>query len=68
MTSEHQVRRNEAFKGLGGSAATELGSYQHFRNVQTVEKKKGLDAPGIAFTYDFLESISDDQPKKCWNF
>lgn len=68
MTSEHQVRRNEAFKGLDAGAALQLSSYQHFRNVQTAEKKKALDAAGIAFTHDFLESIADDKPHRCWNF
>jgi hypothetical protein len=35
MTSEHQVRRNESFKGLDASSSLALESYQHFRNVQT---------------------------------
>ena len=43
MTSEHQVRRNEAFKGLDNSKALDLANYQHFRNAQTEEKRKLLD-------------------------
>ena len=68
MTSEHQVRRNEAFKGLSSDNSLALSSYQHFRNVQTKEKKELLDQPGIAFDSNFLESIDADKPSKCWSF
>lgn len=33
MTSEHQVRRNEAFCGLAKDQAANLDCYAHFRNV-----------------------------------
>jgi radial spoke head protein 9 len=33
MTPTHQVRRNEAFRGLQGVEAGQLHSYLHFRNV-----------------------------------
>lgn len=33
MTSQHQVRRNEAFKGLNPAQSLQLSSYCHFRNV-----------------------------------
>jgi radial spoke head protein 9 len=33
MTAQHQVRRNEAFKGLDSSSSTDLNCYLHFRNV-----------------------------------
>jgi radial spoke head protein 9 len=36
MTPTHQVRRNEAFKGLRGDQATSLQNYLHFRNVQSL--------------------------------
>jgi len=68
MTAQHQVRRNEAFKGLDSSASTDLNSYLHFRNVQTDEKKALLDEPSAPFNSNFLESISGDEPKGCWNF
>jgi hypothetical protein len=35
MTPTHQVRRNEAFRGIQGTEAGHLSSYLHFRNVQT---------------------------------
>lgn len=33
MTSQHQVRRNEAFKGLTSTQTLSLNNYLHFRNV-----------------------------------
>jgi len=33
MTPNHQVRRNESFKGLNKDEAGSLNSYMHFRNV-----------------------------------
>lgn len=68
MTAQHQVRRNEAFKGLTSASSTRLDSYLHFRNVQTEEKKILLDEPSAPFNPHFLEPISADEPKGCWNF
>ena len=35
LTPQHQVRRNEAFKGLEGEEYLQASNYQHFRNVQS---------------------------------
>ena len=67
MTSQHQVRRNEAFKGLDASQTLSLDNYLHFRNVQTQVKKDALDEPSAPFNAKFLESISEDLPRGCWN-
>ena len=66
MTPEHQVRRNGAFKGLSSADCLNLENYQHFRNVQSEQKKADLDQPSIAFDSRFLEPASDDMPKGCW--
>jgi len=58
MTAQHQVRRNEAFKGLNEKDSGNIGQYLHFRNVQTEEKKKALDEPNAPFNTNFLESIA----------
>ena len=68
MTSKHEVCRNEAFMGLDGGSALQLQSYSHFRNVLDGAKKTQLEQPGIAFDERFLEDISTDCPKGCWNF
>lgn len=67
MTAQHQVRRNEAYKGLPEKDSGNINQYLHFRNVQTEEKKKALDEPNAPFNTNFLESIAEDQPKGCWN-
>jgi len=65
MTPTHQVRRNEAFRGLSaaGSEGLQLKSYLHFRNVQTQEYKDQLDQPGAPFNAGFLEPIELDFPR-----
>ena len=60
MTPEHQVRRNEAFKGLSCEDAIRLDSYMHFRNVQSAEMHAALDLPTASFNDRFLECISKD--------
>jgi radial spoke head protein 9 len=67
MTPEHQVRRNESFQGLRGPDATELSNYLHFRNVQDGAKKADLDLPTAPFNPHFLEAVTEDKPKGCWN-
>lgn len=66
MTSEHQVRRNEAFGGLNKDQLKNLDNYMHFRNVQSGEKKDALDSPAASFNARFLESAALDQPKGTW--
>jgi len=67
MTPDHQVRRNEAFKGLNGQDACDLSNYMHFRNVQDEQKRSDLDLPTAPFNPFFLEPLSADKPKGCWN-
>lgn len=67
MTPEHQVRRNEAFRGLENADGMRLDSYLHFRNVQDDEKRAELDLPTAPFNERFLESAADDQPRGCWS-
>jgi radial spoke head protein 9 len=66
MTPVHQVRRNEAFKGLKDTESDVLSNYMHFRNAQTDEKKAALDEANAPFDFNFLEDICDDMPKGCW--
>ena len=68
MTAQHQLRRNEAFCGLTEACAQNLDSYVHLRNVHHPENKNRLDEPSAPFNNKFLESISLDQPRGCWNF
>ena len=63
LTPQHQVRRNEAFKGLIKQEANSLKNYMHFRNVQKQHYKDQLDQPGAPFNKKFLEPINEDLPK-----
>ena len=68
MTAQHQLRRNEAFKGLTCDESLSLGNFSHFRNVQDGRTRKKLDEPSVSFNKKFLESIGKDKPSGCWNF
>lgn len=39
LTEAHEVKRNNAFRGLSCSDALKLENYSHFRNVQDEAKK-----------------------------
>ena len=67
MTPVHQVKRNEAFKGLSQDQFLSLENYQHFRNVQTMTLKAELDKPSAPFNHRFLEPVLDDFPKGLWS-
>lgn len=68
MTAQHQVRRNEAFKGLAPEQSLHPSCYLHFRNVLDEEKKKNLDLPSAPFDTHFLEAIKNDKPNGSWSF
>lgn len=67
MIPTHQVRRNEAFKGLSHSDATNLNNYMHFRNVQTQQQKEDLNKPSAPFNERFLEPLVNDLPRGLWS-
>ncbi|CDW83569.1 radial spoke head [Stylonychia lemnae] len=67
LTPTHQVRRNEAFKGLNEDQYLQLENYQHFRNVQGQQYKDELDKPSAPFNPRFLEPVVEDQPKGVWS-
>ena len=67
MTPNHQLRRNEAFKGLGFQDGVDMKNYVHFRNVQGETYKQQLDEPGAPFKQRFLEPIAEDLPKGAWS-
>jgi radial spoke head protein 9 len=67
MTPQHELCRAEAFRGLAKADASNLSSYQHFRNVQHDDKKALLDKSDAPFHKDVLDPIEGDQPKGCWS-
>lgn len=67
LTPLHEVRKNEAFKGLTNETAFSEESYLHFRSAQTKEKKELNQKDDAIFRPDFLESIADDDIKGSWS-
>ena len=43
-----------------------MGSYQHFRNVQSNDKKAILDKSDAPFHKDILDPVKEDDPRGCW--
>ena len=67
LTVAHEVARNVSFKGLGADEAFKLSSYSHFRNVQTKDKKEGLEKDDAIYQRNFLDDVSADKPPHgCW--
>ena len=67
LTPLHEVRKNEAFKGLTSETAFLEESYLHFRSAQTKEKKELNQKDDAIFRSDFLESIDQDEIKGSWS-
>lgn len=67
LTPHHEVRRNEAFKGLCCDNAYELKSYIHFRSAQSEEKRNLNEQDDAIFRTDFLESIDNDCINGSWS-
>ena len=67
LTPLHEVRKNEAFKGLTHDDALLEESYLHFRSAQTKDKKDLNQKDDAIFRPDFIESIADDQIKGSWS-
>lgn len=58
MTPQHELRRNEAFRGLNKDDASLSQCYQYFRNVQQDDKKALLDKNDAPFHKDILDSLA----------
>jgi len=54
------------FKGLGLTEAKSLSSYVHFRPPTSVACLRALARTDIDFYSNFLDTLQDDLPKKCW--
>jgi len=59
--------KNEAFGGLSKEDALNLNNWQHFRQVEHTEKKELIARQEAIYNHDFLDSISDDEPKQGWS-
>jgi len=60
LTPNHEIRPNQTFKGLSIQEGKKLSNYQHFRNVQSKEKKEFIEKGDAIFHFDFLDPLTDD--------
>lgn len=67
MSITHQLRYNEAFRGLSATDAVKAQNWTHFRQPMTPDAIAAARKPEAVFTNDFLEGIEQDEPKRCWS-
>ena len=67
MTPLREVRRNEAFKGLKKDDVFAVEKYQHFRAVETKDKREQIERDEAVYNHNFLDDLSGDFPKHTWN-
>jgi len=63
LTDQHEVRRNNAFRGLSIDQACQLENYSHFRAVQDHVKQANLEKDECVFSPDFLDEAADCHTK-----
>lgn len=67
VDAAHSVRKNKSFEGLSYDAAASLSNYYHFREPKSICANANLNKPGIVRPSEFLDPISDDEPKGVWS-
>jgi radial spoke head protein 9 len=66
LTPIQEIRKNEMFKGIMKEDLDKLGMYQHFRIVETIEKKDQLERNEGVLQTDIFDSLASDKPKSAW--
>ena len=61
LTDQHEVRVNNAFRGLSLEEALLVQNYVHFRKVQDHLKAQGLEKDDCVFKNDFLDEASNQK-------
>ncbi|RHY14394.1 hypothetical protein DYB25_007365 [Aphanomyces astaci] len=60
VSATHHVVPNRLFQGLTWEKALQLGSYHHFREATSAERKNALATPGLVRPSDFLDPLTVD--------
>lgn len=63
LTDQHEVRRDNAFRGLSINDACQLENYVHFRKVQDHLKAANLEKDECVFRKDFLDEACNQKVK-----
>lgn len=67
LTPIHEVRQNDLFQGLTKDDMVKIEMYQHFRSVETPDKKDQLARNEGILQTDVFDSLSSDRPKGAWS-
>ena len=67
LTSEHEYRINNGFKGLESNELCNENNYLHFRPIINEDKKLFIENIDSIFSYDILDPITLDEVKGCWS-
>ena len=67
LSAEGYVQRNAVFSGLSSSEAGDLSSYFHFRRASGLEAKSIFEKRELVKDVDFMDCLSEDEPKGCWS-
>lgn len=67
MSITHQLRYNDTFRGLAAEEALCQDNWLHFRQPITADGIAAARKADAIFCSDFLETIKEDQPKRCWS-
>jgi hypothetical protein len=59
LTDQHEIRINNAFRGLSIEDALQVQNYVHFRKVQDHLKAAALEKDDCVFKNDFLDEASN---------
>jgi radial spoke head protein 9 len=66
VDAAHNVVKNKAYGGMSFEASGALTSYYHFRPPMSARAIACLAKPGIVRPSDFLDPLTEDQPKGVW--
>lgn len=59
LTDQHEIHRNNAYRGMSVDAGLQLSNFMHFRAAQDQVKKHGLEKDDCVFKVDFLDDASN---------
>lgn len=63
LTDQHEIHRNNAYRGMDIETALNSINYMHFRSAQDHVKKAGLEKDDCVFKMDFLDEACNQQHK-----
>lgn len=59
LTDQHEIHRNNAYRGMSVEAGLASTNFMHFRAAQDHVKKHGLEKDDCVFKVDFLDEASN---------